>query len=299
MEVGRLKRKRGVGKVAIVGVGLIGGSLGLALRERGIAREVAGVFRRRSSLEKAVKKGAVDWGTLSLKKGVNGAEVVVLAVPTRLIVHKGLEAAEVMEKKAVLTDAGSVKAAVVRELDRKLPEGTTFVGGHPVAGSEKKGVEAASGELFVGSLCALTPGRTSTPEGIEMVKRMWRSVGCRVAELPPERHDALLGEVSHLPHLAAAAVARAVSEEALGYGAGGFGDTTRIAGGDPDLWADIMLSNRGEIGKTAGRLVEELSKLRRAIADGSREEIVELLREARRKRELFEAKRKAISKGMD
>ena len=292
-----LPREKKFGRVAIVGVGLVGGSLGLALKKRGLADEVVGVCRRRVSLQKAQKRRAVDWGTLSLKKGVQGANLVVLAVPPGLIVEKGLEAAAVMEKGAVLTDAGSVKGVVVEELDRRLPPRVAFVGGHPIAGSEKRGVEAASADLFAGSVCVVTPSMKSTSEGVRTVTRMWKGVGCSVVKLSPGEHDLLLGEVSHLPHVVAAALTRTVSERGLRYAGAGFGDTTRIASGDSGLWADILIGNRREIGKAAARLLEELKRFQNALARGEREEVAKLLGEARKKRQLFEAKRNKTSKG--
>ena len=292
-----VRSEKKLGRVAIVGVGLIGGSLGLALKKRGIADEVVGVCRRRSSLKKDLAQGAVDWGTLSARRGLKGAKLVVLGVPAGLIVEKGVELADALEKDAVLTDAGSVKGEVVRELDCRLPKGVVFVGGHPVAGSEKRGVEAASGDLYAGSICVLTPGRKSTPEGVRLVTRMWKGVGCRVVKLSPSRHDVLLGQVSHLPHVVAAALVRAVSEEALGYGGGGFGDSTRIANGDPSLWADILLANRAEICKATGKMLDELRRFRGALARGNRDEVVRLLEKAKSKRELCELRRKSVSKG--
>ena len=281
-----MRSEKKKGRVSIVGVGLIGGSLGLALKKRGIADEVVGVCRRRSSLKKALAQGAVDWGTLSARRGLKGAKLVVLGVPAGLIVEKGVELADALEKDAVLTDAGSVKGEVVRELDCRLPKGVVFVGGHPVAGSEKRGVEAASGHLYEGSICVLTPGRKSTPEGVRLVTRMWKGVGCRVVKLSPSRHDVLLGQVSHLPHVVA-----------LGFGGGGFGDSTRIANGDPGLWADILLANRAEICKATDKMLNELRRFRGALVRGNRDEVVRLLEKAKSKRELCELRRKSVSKG--
>lgn len=166
-----------------------------------------------------------------------------------------------------------------------------------MAGSEKRGVDAASGDLFSGSICVLTPGSTSTPGGVRLVTRMWKGVGCRVVKLSARRHDVLLGEVSHLPHVVAAALVRAVSKDALGYGGGGFGDSTRIANGDPVLWADILLANRNEICKATDKMLNELRGFRGALARGNRDEVVRLLEKAKSKRELYELRRKPVSKG--
>ncbi len=290
-----MKSKKKLGKVAIFGVGLIGGSLGLALKKKGLAREVAGIGRRSSSIRKAVGREAVDWGTLSVTKGVKGAELVVLAVPVGLIAEKGVEAAAKMDEGAVLTDVGSVKGAAMRELERNLPAvrraRVEFVGGHPIAGSEKSGVEAASAELFDGSVCVLTPGKASSRRALRLVSEMWRSVGCRVVKMSAREHDRLLGEVSHLPHAVASALVQAISEEALEYGAGGFGDTTRIAGGSARLWADILIANRREILRAMGRFEKDLAHLRSAIEKGDRDMVMRLLEETKAKRELFENRR--------
>jgi len=277
-------------RVVIVGPGLIGGSLGIVLRERGLAGRVVGVGHRQASLDRAIEKGAVDETTLDAEAAASDADLVVLATRVELIVEQIGALGRRMKPGALLTDVGSVKGeicAAARAALGRHAGGARFVGGHPLAGSEQRGIDAACGELFEGALCILTPDRETDPDGSggAALRRMWEAAGCRVLEFDPEEHDRLLAEVSHLPHLVAAALVNAVSEKALPLAASGFADTTRIASGDPDIWVDICLHNRRRLLETVRAMRRELAAFEDGLKERDRPLLGRLLRSAKRKRD--------------
>lgn len=260
------------GRVAIIGVGLIGGSLGLALKKRNLIEEVVGIGRRQESLDKALQVGAVDRTTLRLKEGVKDVDLVVVATPVGLIPEmvKGMNRA--LSPGTIITDVGSTKEKIVEEVDRFLPEGISFVGGHPLAGSEKRGVEEAQADLFENSVCVLTPGEKTSSKIVEIVKSLWESVGAKVLVMKPEEHDFLIAATSHLPHLIATTLVNLVSdlkgkdERLLSLMASGFKDTTRIAASPPKLWRDICLSNRSNLTEMIDRFKELLEEAKEHIS---------------------------------
>ena len=202
-------------KVALVGVGLLGGSLGQALKQRGVAGSVAGFVRRAASVAECEKYGAVDSATIELEEAVGGADLVVLCTPIlqmRPLVEAMLPA---LEPGAVVTDVGSVKGAVVRDLEKLAARaGAHFVGSHPMAGAEKMGVAAARPDLFVNAVCVVTPTPKSNPAAVRRTEQLWKAVGGRLLRLSPEAHDELVSRSSHLPHVAAAGLANLVLEPA-------------------------------------------------------------------------------------
>ncbi len=238
--------------VAIVGVGLIGGSLGIALRERGLARRVIGITRRKETIAEALSAGAIDEGTTD-RAAVAEAELVYLAPPVLTMLTLTEALAPHLCPGTLVTDAGSTKAVLMEEIPKRLPAGVDFIGGHPMAGSEKGGVQAALGSLFEGAVWVLTRGPNTLPENMERLTAMVRAVGAQPVELDPHLHDDAVARVSHLPHILAAALAQAAGEgevpaELLGLlVAGGFKSTTRIASSPPDVWRDICLTNRQAI----------------------------------------------------
>ena len=269
-------------RVAIVGPGLIGGSLGIALRAQQLAGMVVGVGHRKVSLDRAFEMGAVDEATLDPRTAVADADLVVLATRVGLILQHVAQLAPWMKPGALLTDVGSVKVPVCDAAraalrgDRPLP--LRFVGSHPLAGSEKRGIAAARGDLFHDATCVLTPQTDTDPDrsGLALLRRMWEAVGCRVLEFPPSEHDLLLAEVSHLPHVAAAALVNAVSAAALPLAASGFADTTRIASGDPGIWADICLENRDSLARAIETMQQELGEFAAAIRDNDVSRLAQL-----------------------
>jgi prephenate dehydrogenase len=285
-------------RVAIVGVGLIGGSIGLALRQRRLAEEVVGVGRRTASLDKARDRGAVDRTTTNLVSGVAEADIIVVATPVDSIVD-AVRSVAAAAPRAAITDAGSTKAEICRalrepppidptvpgELDRPGPPPPRFVGSHPLAGDHRTGPEHARADLFEARTVVVTPEDQTAPGLVERVKEFWESLGAEVVLLSPEEHDRALAATSHLPHLIAAALAAATPEEWLKLAATGWGDTTRIAAGDPQLWTQIFSQNRLAVMDALRRFEHKLAVFDAAIASGDVAALAARLQEAKRIRD--------------
>jgi prephenate dehydrogenase len=267
--------------VAIVGVGLIGGSIGLALRERKLAGEVVGIGRRAANLQKARSSGAIDRSTVEIAAGVNRAELVIVCTPVASIGEHVREAAAACPVGALITDAGSTKASIVRSLNGALPRSVAFVGSHPLAGSEKNGCEHARADLFEGRVVVVTPTRTTSEDNLQRTADFWSALGATVHLMSPSAHDRALAATSHLPHVIAAALARATAVEDLPLTAGGWRDSTRIAGGDVELWRQILLDNRKEVVKSLARFEKSLAGFRSAIERGDTRRLSKLLTEAK------------------
>jgi prephenate dehydrogenase len=261
-----------IGRLTIVGVGLLGGSVAKAVRARGAAREVIGVARDASRVRAAVEDGALDRVTEDLADGVRGADLVVLAAPVRTIEGLLERMWGALAGDTIVTDVGSSKAAIVAKaeaLAAKTPR--TFVGSHPMAGSEKSGYAVARADLFQGALVIVTPTDASEPRAVKAVTGFWELLGARVMTLEPEAHDAAVAAISHLPHLVACALVEAVARElphALPVAARGFKDTTRIAAGDPTMWQEIFLANAAPLREALGSFRRALDALERQIAAG-------------------------------
>ncbi|MEX2118080.1 MAG: prephenate dehydrogenase/arogenate dehydrogenase family protein [Pirellulales bacterium] len=271
--------------VAIVGVGLIGGSIGLGLRDRGLARQVVGIARREASLRVAKRMGAVTKGTLDLARGVNGAELVVVCTPVARIAADARASAEVCRPGALITDVGSTKAEIVAALDGALSREVRFVGSHPLAGSEKSGPAAAAADLFVDRTVVVTPTRATREEDLASLDAFWTALGARVIRMSPEAHDRALAATSHLPHLAASALAASTPQGDLGLTASGWVDTTRVAAGDPELWQQIFMSNRANVLTALARYEKVLDSLRRCLEQGNKKKLTAILQEGKQKRD--------------
>lgn len=240
-------------KVVIIGVGLIGGSLGLAGKERGLFGEVIGVGRNLGNLEKALEIAAVDRILQDHREACEGADLVMLATPVEGILSMGQAIGPHLSSGAILTDAGSVKEALVSPLEAAVAEGAFFVGGHPIAGSEESGAVAAQADLFEGARTILTPTSSSDPGAVARVRALWEGVGSQVVEMDVAEHDQVLAAVSHLPHVVAYALTKTLLEmeetrpDIASYAAGGFKDITRIASSHPEIWRDICKMNKKNI----------------------------------------------------
>jgi prephenate dehydrogenase len=275
--------------LAIVGVGLLGGSVAKAARAATLARTLVGVGRDAARLEGALADGALDRATTDLEAGVRGADFVLLAAPV-LAIEALLERVwRAAPDGATLTDVGSAKAGIVRRAEA-LAAGRplAFVGSHPMAGSEKSGYGVARADLFEGATVLVTPTDRTEPRAVKAVTGFWEALGARVSALDPEAHDTAVAAISHLPHAVADALMDAVARfapEALEFAARGFKDTTRIAAADPDMWADIFVANRAALGASLGAFRQALAELEGAIARGSREEIRALLARVKAARE--------------
>ena len=272
--------------VTIVGVGLIGGSIGLALRDRKLAGRVIGVGRSAASLAEAKRLGTVTETTADLAQAVASADVVV--VTTGVAVIPGmLDAVDAaVQPGTLLTDAGSTKASIVAAWEkRRRARRGRFVGAHPIAGSHRRGPTAASADLFTGRVTVVTPGRATPAADLEETGAFWAALGATVFTMSPAEHDRLLAATSHAPHLLAAALAAATPAEARQFTAGGWRDTTRIAAGDPDLWADILLDNATAVAKALSRIAGATEKMLTALEKGDRRKLVSLLHAAKEARD--------------
>jgi len=284
-------------RVTIVGVGLIGGSLGMALCARGLAGEVVGVGSRVENLRLAVELGAVHRFTESPAEGVAGADLVIIATPVCATIPVLREIMPTLSPGAVVTDVGSTKADIVRQAEGTLPPGISFVGGHPMAGSEQAGVRGADPYLFENAFYVITPTANTPPRALEAVKKLAAGAGAKVVEMEPDRHDLAVAAVSHLPHLLAATLVNTVvrmpeSEGVLPLAAGGFRDTTRIAAGNPVMWRDIFMANRDQVLDMIRRFKVELDFFESVIHQGNKEAIQDKLECAREVRSGLPAKTK-------
>ena len=271
--------------VAIIGVGLIGGSIGLALRQRGLAEQVVGVGRRRESLEVARQVGAITHATTNLAEGVAHAELVVVCTPVGRIAEDILAAAEHCPPGTLLTDAGSTKETIVETLAGRLPRDCRFLGSHPVAGSEKTGPGHARANLFEGRVTILTPTEQTTAADLGRLTEFWSSLGSTVLRMSPVEHDLALAVTSHLPHLAASALAATVPEKLYPLCGSGVFDTTRVAAGDPSLWRQIFTANRGNLLAALGHYQEQLAAFRLALEQGDETAVEHLLTLAKKNRD--------------
>ncbi len=272
-------------QVSIIGLGLIGGSLGMALRRRKIARRVIGFARHEATIRRAKAKGAIDDGCTELcPNGLSESDLVVIATPPSTVPAIARRVARLARGPLILSDVASTKAGIVRSVERALPGRASFVGAHPMAGSERSGIEAADARLFDGAICIVTPTSRTRPAALAKVVSLWRRVGCRVERLSPDRHDALVAQVSHVPHLAAAALTLFPERQALRLSGGGFADATRIALGDPSLWEEICRANPREIARALGQLISELSVMKALVHRGKFLRLRKQFDTARRKR---------------
>ncbi len=280
-----------IDKLAIIGVGLIGGSLARALKRAGAVREVLGYGRSLENLQRAVALQAIDYAETSLARVAQQADLIVLAVPVGSMAEILAGLAPYLSERTVLTDAGSVKGSVVAAaraaLGRHFPR---FVPGHPIAGTERSGVEAALPDLFEGRRVVLTPLPETERAALEQVQAMWRAAGARVSLMAVGRHDEALAATSHLPHVLAYALvdllARLDSDRTLfDFAAGGFQDFTRIASSDPVMWRDICLANRQVLGPVLRHYRDELDAVLAAIERGDGDRLLETFSRAKRVRD--------------
>ncbi len=263
-----------INRLAIIGVGLIGGSLALALRRQGMVGEVVGIGRGEANLRRGVELGVIDRYSLDPCEGVRGADLIFIATPVCTIAGIIARIAPFLSPGAIVTDGGSVKEEIVAASEPLMPSGTFFVGGHPIAGTEHSGVEAAFADLYENRRCILTPTPQTDPTALALVSRIWEAVGSQVVLMDVHKHDRVLAAISHLPHMVAYSLVNAVGgydrfdESILRYSAGGFRDFTRIASSDPVMWRDIALMNREALLEMMDFFADSLSHLRRLVAAG-------------------------------
>lgn len=278
-------------RIAILGLGLIGGSLGLALKRAGWRdADITGYTRSESSAYAAIELGAIDRTSAQPQEAVKGSDMVILAVPVLAARDILIEIAPVLKHGAIVTDTGSTKVQIMQWAKQLLPPHVNFVGGHPMAGKEISGIGAADADLFCGCVYCLTPQENVARDVMETVKDMVTVIGATPFEIDPEEHDRLVAGISHLPMLLAVALVLATTQspdwdKMSGLAASGYRDMTRLASGSPEMHADICLTNKHNIGYWADILVTELQKLRTAFSEneGRIKEMLTLAREARQK----------------
>jgi prephenate dehydrogenase len=265
-------------KITIVGVGLLGGSIGMAAKKQNMSREVCGYFRDKKKIAPAVRRGAIDTGTDNFARAAAHSDLIILCSPVEDIKAKLKELKRLKITQTLITDVGSTKAEIIR-----AAKGLTFVGSHPLAGSEQSGVAYGRADLFKGSVCIVTPDRAPRAS-VRAVCRFWKALGGRVITLTARQHDATLAFTSHLPHAVAYALAAVMPGHCEQFAAGGLKDTTRIALSHPEVWSDIFLSNRGHVLKSLQVFEQSLKRLRSAVAAQDRKTLENFLACGRNKR---------------
>jgi prephenate dehydrogenase len=277
-------------KITLIGVGLLGGSIGLAVQQRKLAARVEGYVRRTATISECEQMGILHHAHRDLARSVEGADLVVFCTPIAQMKDLAGSIAPHLRPGTIVTDVGSVKGSVVADLDPIFKEvGVSFIGSHPMAGGEKSGPLAAKADLFESAVCVVTPTASTPKPALEKVEQFWRDLGSRVLRISPEAHDDLVGRSSHLPHVVAAELANYVlspvhpKEQAL-LCANGFRDTTRIASGSPEMWRDISLANRKNLSRVLGVFIEDLQEFQHALDNGDVRVIEEFFEKAKQRR---------------
>lgn len=287
-------------RVALIGIGLIGSSISHASRRAGLVREFVGTARTPATVETALRLGLISEAFVNARDAVRDADLVILCVPVGACGVIAREIGPYLKPGAIVSDVGSVKGSVVRDMAPHLPNTVHFVPAHPIAGTEQSGPESGFAELFDGRWCILTPPEGTDPEAVDKLARFWRLLGAYDEIMTPEHHDLVLAVTSHLPHLiafnivnTAAHLEKVTDSEVIKFSAGGFRDFTRIAASDPVMWRDIFLNNRDAALEMLGRFQEDLVMLQRAIRFGDGDTLEKTFAQAR------EIRRGVIQAGQD
>jgi len=273
-------------KIAIIGVGLIGGSIGLAVKKHKLAIEVIGIGRRKISIKKALDRRAIDKGSLSIKEGLGGADLIIIATPVNRVIPKLKEAIASAKEGAILIDVNSTKNNIVTYADKAIKgKNVLFVGTHPMAGSDQAGVTYADKDLFENSVCIMTSTKNTNSRAFNKIKRFWSRLGARIVLMSPTQHDQAVSNISHLPHIISYALSHAVPTEDLRIAGTGFKDTTRIAKSNPDMWSDIFMDNKNSLLKSISAFKKTLSELESDIKKNKRSQLTKKLASAKTKRD--------------
>jgi len=273
--------------VAIVGLGLIGGSLARDVKEKKLAHRISAYGRNIERLTAARNLGLIDACYERFEDGTADVDAVVIATPVGIIAEQALALAPYLRQGTIITDVGSVKGPIVSALESRLPDGLLFIGGHPIAGTENSGYEASCIGLFENRVCILTPTRNTDARALELVQRLWAAAGSRVVVMDVATHDKIIAAISHLPHMVAFSLVNALVEmkdfeqNILQYSAGGFRDFTRIAASDPVMWRDIALMNRDNLLTTIDFFLRSLGELKDAIQESNGSRLEALFRQSR------------------
>jgi cyclohexadieny/prephenate dehydrogenase len=276
------------GRIALIGLGLIGGSIGHAVKRAGLAGHIAGFARSKETRARALEIGFIDSAHESASEAAKDADLVILCVPVGALGPSAKEIEPVLKKGAILTDVGSVKTAVVRDVGPYVPEGVHFIPGHPIAGTEESGPDAGFAELFDNRWCILTPVPGTEAEAIKALTAFWEGCGSNVDVMDSKHHDLVFAIVSHLPHLIAYNIVgtatdleKVTQSEVIKYAASGFRDFTRLAASDPTMWRDVFLNNKEAVLEMLGRFSEDLAALQRAIRWGDGDMLFDLFTRTR------------------
>lgn len=269
--------------VAIIGVGLIGGSIGLDIKNKRLCGHVTGISFHKASARASKQIGAVDESSLDLNS-IKDADLVIFATPVNSIIRLAPLVSKIVKKDCFVTDVGSTKRTIVKTLEKLFPN---YVGSHPMAGSEKRGILNARSGLLKGSLVIMTPTKKSAKEATRKIKQLWVKMGARVEFISADEHDVILSHVSHLPHIAAFSLINCVPAGYLPFSASGLKDTTRIAASDSELWKDIFLSNAENIVKRISELQRMLTAIKSALTSKNGKALVSIIKKAKNKRELL------------
>ena len=281
-------------QMTIVGVGLIGGSLGMICKQQGLVKTIVGAGRRVKNLKRAVELKAIDRYVTDLAEAAAGSDLLVLATPVDTFEAVLRTCAPRLAPGAIVTDVGSVKGPLVERMEALAPAGIRVVGMHPIAGKEKTGVEAASPDLFRDALCILTPTSQTDPDALAKVRRLWEACGARIREMDPMLHDGVLGAVSHLPHVLAFAIVNTIATfqerympglDLQAFAGGGYKDTTRIAASSPEMWRDICLWNRDNLLNQIELYEARLNHVKAILKAGDGEGLVREFTLAKQRRE--------------
>ncbi|GAB4416916.1 MAG: prephenate dehydrogenase [Thermodesulfovibrionales bacterium] len=275
-------------KVAILGVGLIGASFALGLREKGMCEKISGYGRKEENLIRAKERGIIDDFSLDPKSVCEDSDLILLSTPVG--VFKGLleYTKGAIKKGAIVTDVGSVKGRLVYELESLMPEGVYYVGSHPIAGSDRSGISDARADLFESALCIITPTENSDTEALRKISMLWDALNARVKFMDPYKHDEIYGAISHLPHVVAYALVNTIGDidsEFIEFAGQGFKDTTRIALSSPELWRDIVLFNRENLIRMLVVFMENIDRIKRLLEKEDSDAIKEEFKRARELRE--------------
>jgi cyclohexadieny/prephenate dehydrogenase len=269
-------------RLALIGVGLIGSSIAHAARRHGLVRTIVATARSAATRKRVAELGLADQVTDTNAEAVRDADLVIVCIPVGVCGPVAAEIAPFLKPGAIVSDAGSVKGSVVRDMAPHLPANVHFVPAHPVAGTENSGPDSGFAELFINRWCILTPPTGTDAKAVERLAAFWRTLGAKVETMSPEHHDLVLAVTSHLPHLIAYTIVGTANElgqvtesEVLQFSAGGFRDFTRIAASDPTMWRDVFLANKDAVLEMLGTFQEDLSKLTRAIRRGDGEALFE------------------------
>jgi len=269
-------------RITIIGVGLIGGSIGLACKKRALADEVIGVCRRESSLKKALDARAIDKGTLDIEESLSGAELVIIASPVKKIIPIAKKVMLNVKEGTIVTDVGSAKMYVVEELGKiKNPRGS-FVGSHPMAGSEKRGVENARDDMFEKAPIIITKTKNTDRPSVSLLRKFWTRLGGDVSVLSPPEHDTIVSLSSYLPHVVSASISVSQKKDSVAFAAGSLKDATRVSMADPELWKDIFIQARGPVLESIRVFRNKLSVLEKAIRKKDEKKITDILKKAKR-----------------